>query len=89
MARKVWIPVNDQNTGDVCTAFYTIRIRLTADGGWTSLPDQFGELVDSPAYYAIVLENLDDDVEYQVGVTRHCCEGTQSDEVFSTFTTTP
>lgn len=89
MARNVTIQINDHNAPGVCTSFYSVRLRLTAIGGFTQLPNQYGDIVGSPAYYAVVLDNLDDDVEYECGITRHCCEGTESGETLVTFTTTP
>lgn len=89
MARKVYIPITDHNDGSTCTAKYSVRYRLTSGGGWTVLADQYGTLYGSPAAWVVEIDNLADDVEYEVGITRTCCAGTVSDEALITFTTTP
>jgi len=80
MARNVSIPITDHNDGDSCTTQYNLRLRLTSTDAWQALAPQY----DSP----IVLDNLNDDVEYQLGVTRVCCDANPSAETFITFTTT-
>lgn len=89
MARQVTIPITDHNTGDVCTGFYGIRIKLSSDANWTVLPNQYGTQTGSPLIWAVILDNLVDDVDYDYEITRHCCEGTNSLAASGTFNTTP
>lgn len=89
MAKKAIIPIDDHNDGDVCTLYYSIRIKLSADSNWTDLENQFAEQVGSPAYWAITLRNLNDDVSYDYEITRHCCAGTTSIAATGTTITTP
>lgn len=79
MAKNVSIPITNEGDGPFCTAAYSLRIRKTSGGGWTTLPTQYA----SP----IVINNLDDETEYELGATRQCCDGPISAESTITFST--
>lgn len=79
MAKNVSIPITNEGDGAFCTALYFLRIRKTSGGGWTTLPNQYST--------PIILSNLDDETEYELGATRKCCDGPVSDEATITFST--
>lgn len=79
MAARYTIEDSTFNDGSTCTAYYSLRIRKTTAFEWTVLPNQY----ESP----IVVNNLDEGIEYQIGITRHCCDGSVALEVTDTFTT--
>lgn len=89
MAREVTIPITDHNDGDTCTSYYGIKIKLASVDNWTTLPNQYGTLTGSPAVWAIIIPNLEDDLTYDYEITRFCCEGTFSQAATGTFLTTP
>lgn len=80
MAATYQIEDDKFNDGTTCTSFYGLRIRKTSIGNWIELPNQYA----SP----IVISNLDEGIEYQVEITRHCCDNSVSDPAYDTFTTT-
>ena len=88
MARKVLIQVADHNTEGVCSLYYTVRFKVASTTQWTTLTSQQPELYGSPAVYVLVINNLADDTEYDYEVTRHCCEGNNSNAATGTFDTT-
>lgn len=85
MAKRAIIPITDHNAPGVCTSFYAIRLKQTSDMNFTQLSNQYGTLYGSPAEYCIILDNLDDGIEYTLEVTRYCCEGTNSAPVTIDF----
>lgn len=88
MATKVIIPVTDHNDGETCSLYYTVRFKPASLDSWFTMEQVQPELTGSPAYYGIVLQNLDDNVIYNYEITRSCCEGTISAAATGTFNTT-
>lgn len=84
MAKIVTIPIENHEADGVCTSYYALRLRLEGEPAWQVLPNQY----ENP----IVLYNLLDDEDYELEVTRHCCdEGagtTSSTPVVLPFTST-
>lgn len=79
MARKITIPITDHNDTDICTVQYFVRYRLTGTDGWTS---------NVQLTQPIVITNLEDDLEYEVVITRQCCDGVESLPLEMTINTT-
>lgn len=85
MARKAIIPILDHNTDGVCSLYYTVRYKLRANASWTTLNQQQPQLYGSPAQYCFILDALVDNTDYDVEITRHCCEGVNSTPVTTSF----
>lgn len=67
--RKVTIPVTDD--GSECNQGYIAEYKLTADSEYTR---QFPDPITAP----IVIVGLNDDAEYDIRITRKCCNGSFS-----------
>lgn len=94
MASKAIIPITDHNTGDICTSYYAIRLKLASEDNWQDMDNQYGQMAGSPAGWAVVLTNLIGDVTYDYEITRYCCpenggESTSSVAATGSFLTTP
>lgn len=89
MASKLTIPVDDHNDGLTCSLYYTVKYKLSAVSDWTYLLQQQPVMVESPLSYYLEIRNLEDDVNYDIEVIRHCCEGTTSVAATDTVLTTP
>lgn len=76
--RTLYIPIDDFDT--VCSQGYQVQYKLAGDPTYTDWP----EALTSP----IVITGLEDDVAYNVKITRLCCDGTVSDPVVIDITTT-
>jgi hypothetical protein len=81
MARKITINITDQDDPNVCTAQYIVRWKIVGMPDWQSTLS-FG----TPQ---IILNGLEDSTEYQVSVTRQCCDGNNSTEQLITINTLP
>lgn len=80
MAKRITIPDLNFNDGSTCTSYYAIRIKRIDAINWSVLLNQFS----SP----IIIDNLEEDVEYNIEITRYCCEGTNSAPVTINILTT-
>jgi hypothetical protein len=89
MARRIIQPITDHNDGTTCTLYYGVRFKLSSDSAWTDLGNVYAEETGSPPYWAIIIDNLEDDVNYDIEITRYCCEGTVSAVATDTILTTP
>lgn len=79
--RVITIPITDDGT--VCNNGYIVQYKLA------SLPDSdFIRIVPDPIISPIVIQNLEDDTEYTVRITRKCCDGSESDYTETDVTTT-
>lgn len=77
--RKATLPIDDD--ADVCNTGYIVEYKLTGDVDYTRLyPDPMGDTV--------LLQNLDDDVTYDVRIKRKCCNGDTSAWATLTLDTT-
>lgn len=68
--RKVTIPVDDHETE--CNEGYIVEYKLTGEVDYTR---QYPDPITEP----IVITNLLDDSEYDIRITRKCCNGSESD----------
>jgi hypothetical protein len=80
MSKKITIPITDHETEGVCSIYYRTEYKLTTEGGYHLLPDVY-----TPP---VVINNLVDDTEYDVRITRFCCDGSQSVPLELTVNTT-
>lgn len=71
MSRRISIPLNDI-PGSPCVFFYTVETRFTGDPNYTLYPEQF---YASP----IVIRGLEDNTDYDIRITKTCCDGVVSD----------
>lgn len=79
MAQTLTIPIDDHSTE--CTMHYLVQYKFNGDAGFF-----FSQLFyDSP----IVLPNMQDSAVYDIRITRYCCDGSVSDPVDITTSTTP
>lgn len=79
MARKITIPITDHGTPGVCSVYYSVEYQLNGDTGWTETTTY-----EPP----VVLNNLLDDAEYNIRITRQCCDGVRSTPLLLTVNTT-
>lgn len=64
--RKATIPIDD--SADVCNDGYIVEYKQAAVTDYTRLlPDPFGT--------PVIIQNLADDMEYDVRIKRKCCNG--------------
>lgn len=75
MPFKTTINITD---GSVCATSYGIEIKKSSDMFWQPLENQLS--------LPIVVENLQDSTDYNVRITRNCCNGTVSDPVIVNIT---
>lgn len=68
MAQQVTITVVDD--ADECTSYYATRYRIVGATSWNTIPSQYG----SP----ILISGMLDATDYEVEVTRTCCNGAVS-----------
>lgn len=81
MARKITMPVYDDET--YCKQGYIVEYKLSAEETWI-------RQTPNTLYTPVVIENLLDDVDYDVRIARICCDGTISDwDTWTNITTTP
>lgn len=76
MARQITIPITD--TPD-CVAYYLVEYKLAGSDGYEFSQQYF----DTP----IVLDNLLDNTEYEIRITRYCCNGVSATPVDITVNT--
>lgn len=67
MAATIVIPITDNNADGVCSLGYIVQYRFNGGTEWL-YNDTF---LTSP----IVLENMAEGQEYEISVTRQCCDG--------------
>lgn len=68
--RQASITITDD--GDVCNIGYVVEYKLSTDVEYT-------QLYPNPLASPIVIQNLEDDVVYNVRIGRLCCNGDTSD----------
>lgn len=74
------IPITDHNADGVCTVQYQIKWRLDSSPEWVAEDVQY----ESP----IAINNLADNTDYVIEITRQCCDGSASTPVTISVTTT-
>lgn len=81
---KATIPITDHDTGSpmICTQYYIVEYRPTGVSGWSTASPN----ITAPP---IVLEDLVDNISYDLKVTRVCCNGAKSTPTTTTFIATP
>lgn len=67
MAYKTSIEITDHNSAGVCTTSYAVDYKAQSDTDYVPLPDQF----NSP----IEVGGLEDSTDYDIRITRRCCNG--------------
>ena len=74
MPYKTSIPITDSE----CATSFGVEIKKASDIVWQPLDDQFA--------IPIVIENLLDSTDYNVRITRRCCNGVNADPVIVNIT---
>lgn len=87
MAARIKIPVNDHD--DVCATHYLVEYKQDTEPSYSSLQNQIAVEDGSPPQWVLIVENLVEDVLYDIRVTRYCCDGTVSTPTTTTVLTTP
>lgn len=91
MARLVSVPITDHGTA--CSNGYIVRFKPSASLNWTTLnglqqprPDIVSTSPLVIDYY-IDIPGLSDNTQYDIGITRQCCDDTLAAETTAVFTT--
>lgn len=91
MARYLKIPITDHGTS--CSNGYYVRYKPSASMNWISLQglqQVQGEIISpSPLTieYSLYISPLSDSTQYDIEVTRECCDGTAGIPTTDTYTT--
>lgn len=87
--KKLFIPITDHNTGDICTLNYTVKFKRETDVNYTTLSGGQLAVVDgSPAGYGVWINGLDEGILYEYEIIRNCCNGLTSVAASGSQTTT-
>lgn len=78
--KRVSIPITNEADEDGCTQYYQVRYRRVGFTVWETL---YPNPIQSP----IVIERLPASTDYEVEVTRVCCNGESSLAATTTFNT--
>ncbi len=70
MAKKITIPITDHGDASVCTTQYKVEYKLSGMPSYTTLPPVFTDTVE--------ISNLVADADYDIRITRQCCNGAES-----------
>ena len=91
MARNITIPISDHDTS--CSQGYIVRYKPSASIDWVTLNglQQVTPVVVTPSplviSYELYIYGVSDSTQYDIGVTRQCCDGTLAAETIDVFTT--
>ena len=91
MARTIIIPITDADTA--CSLGYLVRYKPSADMNWTTMEGlqiAVPEIITpSPLVveYQIRIVGVSNSTQYDVEVTRQCCDGTYALPTTETYTT--
>lgn len=81
MSRQVTLPIDNHDAPGMCTQYYVVEYKPQSDPNYAVLSPN---PMDSP----IVIDNLLDDIIYDIRVTRFCCNGQSSIAASTTVDTT-
>lgn len=91
MARNITIPIADHDTS--CSQGYIVRYKPSASIDWQTLNglQQVTPVVVTPSplviSYELYIYGVSDSTQYDIGVTRQCCDGTLAAETIDVHTT--
>lgn len=70
MSKKITIPITDHEDEGVCTIWYDVTYKLNTEVSYTQMLPVYGDTIE--------IDNLAADAEYNIRITRNCCNGSQS-----------